>query len=427
MTSRERIIETLNHGQPDRVAIDLGATNATGISAVVYNKLKNLLGISGGQIRVFDIITQLAEVEPEVLDRLGGDVVMLRRLAPSLGIRFKNFKPGKLTDGSDCMHAESYDPQQDENGDLVLYKITDGSDHVHPFPLTSDAAQFDKGRIVAKLPKGYHAFARIYHPLANLETIEEFEKFGFPEVDDEEVDFLKNEAEKIYTNTNRAVCGIFGGNVFEMGQLYWGYQKFLEFLLLEPEMMQRYFEKRTAVLLRDLEKYLSAVGKYINIINFWDDLGTQSSLVISPELYRNAVKPFHAKMFDFIKKNYPDIKIFLHSCGAIYDLIPDFIEIGVDILNPVQITANGMDPARLKREFGSRIVFWGGGVDTQRVLNSGTVADVKKMSKEMLDIFAPGGGYVFSQVHNIDAGVPAENVLAAFETALMYGTGNLTL
>ena len=417
MTSRDRIAATLNHQQPDRVAIDLGATNATGISAVVYNKLKKLLGINAGQVKVTDIIAQLAEVEPEVLDRLGGDVVMLRRLAPSLGIPVSGFKPGKLTDGSNCFHAESYHPKQDEDGNLVLHKIADANDRIHPFPLNDDYHQFDKGVAVAKLPKGFHAFARVYHPLRNVDTIEELYKFGFPEIDSEEVEFLKNEAEKLYVNTDKAVCGIFGGNVFELGQLYWGYQKFFEYMLMEPDMIQCYFERRTAALMRDLDKYLSAVGRYIHIIGFWDDLGTQNSLLLSPQLYSSTIKPLHAQMFDFVKKRYPHIKIFFHSCGAIYDLIPDFIEIGVDILNPVQITANGMDPTRLKREFGKRLVFWGGGVDTQKVLNNGSIEDVRKMSKEMLEIFAPGGGYVFSQVHNIDAGVPAENVLAAFETA----------
>ena len=420
MTSRERIIETLNHREPDRVAIDLGATNATGINAVVYNKLKNLLGISAGQVKVIDIIAQLAEVEPEVLDRLSGDAVMLRRLAPSLGIPISGFKPGKLTDGSNCLHADSFYPAQNEDGDLVLYKITDGTDRVHPFPLNNEYQQYDKGMIVAKLPKGSHAFARVYHPIRNVDTLEEFEKFGFPEIDSEEVEFLKKEAERLYTNTDKAINGIFMGNVFELGQLYWGYQKFFEHLLMEPEMIQCYFERRTEAFMRDLDKYLNAVGKYIHIINFFDDLGTQDSLLLSPELYISTVKPFHAKMFDFVKKNYPHLKIFFHSCGAIYDLIPDFIETGVDILNPVQISANGMDPARLKKEFGKHLVFWGGGVDTQKVLNSGTVEDVRKMSKQMLDIFAPGGGYVFSQVHNIEACVPAENVLAAFETAKNY-------
>jgi len=256
--------------------------------------------------------------------------------------------------------------------------------------------------------------------LAHVDTLDELDKYAFPEMDGEEISFAGWEAKRLYENTDRAVCGIFHGNVFELGQIYWGYQRFFENMLLEPELTEQYMERRTDAFLRDLEKYLGAVGRYIQIIDFCDDLGTQSSLFISPETYRKTIKPYHAKMFGYVKKNYPQIKIFFHCCGAIYDIIPDLIEIGADILNPVQITADGMDPVRLKREFGKRIAFWGGGVDTQRTLSSGSVSEVRKMAEEMLDIFSPGGGYVFSQVHNIEADVPAENVLAAFITARNY-------
>jgi len=420
MNSRERIIETLNHRMPDRVAIDLGATNATGISAVVYAKLKKLLGINGGLIKVFDLMQQLAEPEIEVLDKIGGDAVMLRRLAPVLGVPVKAWKKSKLTDGTDCLQATTYNPVMNEEGDLLMYKITDGSDLVHPFRLNEDPELFDKGRVVAKLPKGSHAFCRVYHPLVNVNTVEELDKFGYPEIDDEELLFIEKEAKILYETTNKAICGSFYGNVFEIGQVYWGYQKFFENLMLEPELMKHFFEKRTDAYMRDLEKYLKAVGKYINIINFCDDLGTQGSLLMSPEMYREMIKPLHARMFGYIRKNYPDVKVFFHTCGAVYELIPDLIEAGIQILNPIQFTASGMDPVKLKKEFGKELVFWGGGVDTQHTLNAGTVDEVKKMAKEMLDILSPGGGYVFSQVHNIESCVPAENVLAAFETAKNY-------
>jgi uroporphyrinogen decarboxylase len=420
MTPRERILTTLNHAEPDRTAIDLGATNATGISAVVYNKLKGLLGIKEGEIRVTDIIQQLAEVEISVLDALGGDAVTLRKLAPSMGIPFKSFKPGVLPDGTPCLQAETYNPGRNDKDELVVYKITDGSDRLHPYPLDRPVSEFDKGKVVAKMPKGSHAFTRIYHPLENVDTIEELDRFGFPEIDQEEIDFLREEAKHLYENTDRAICGIFHGQIFEYGQLYWGYQTFFENMAAEPDLVTHFFERRTAALLRDLEKYLAAVGKYIQIINFFDDLGAQTSMLISPDMYREMIKPLHARLFGYVKRHYPDVKVFFHSCGAIYDVIPDLIEIGVDILNPVQITAAGMDPARLKREFGKQLVFWGGGVDTQTTLNRGTTDDVRRQAKEMLDIFSPGGAYVFSQVHNIEANVPAENVLAAFETAKNY-------
>ena len=165
---------------------------------------------------------------------------------------------------------------------------------------------------------------------------------------------------------------------------------------------------------------MKAVGKYINIIDFCDDLGTQSSLLMSPEMYREIIKPLHARMFGYVRKNYPDVKVFFHTCGAVYELIPDLIEAGIQILNPIQFTASGMDPVKLKKEFGKQLVLWGGGIDTQHTLHVGSIEEVKKMSKEMLDIFSPGGGYVFSQVHNIESCVPAENVLAAFGTAKNY-------
>jgi uroporphyrinogen decarboxylase len=420
MTSRERIIATLSHIEPDRVAIDLGATNATGISAVVYNKLKDLLGIREGEIRVTDIIQQLAEVEAPVLDALGGDAVMLRKLAPSMGIPFKGFKPGVLSDGTPCLQAENYNPEWNDKGELVVYKITDGSDRLHPYPLDQPVSEFGKGMVVAKMPKGSHAFTRVYHPLENVDSIEELDRFEFPEIDQEELDFVTGEARRLYEDTDRAICGIFHGQIFEYGQLYWGYQTFFENMAAEPDMVTHFFERRMAALLRDLEKYLTAVGKYIQIINFFDDLGAQTGMLISPDMYREMIKPWHARLFAYVKRHYPDVKIFFHTCGAVYDVIPDLIEIGVDILNPVQITAAGMDPARLKREFGRQLAFWGGGVDTQTTLNRGTVEDVRRQVKEMLDIFSPGGGYVFSQVHNIEANVPAENVLAAFETAKNY-------
>ncbi len=418
MTSRERIECALNHEQADRVAVDLGATNATGISAVVYNKLKKLLGIEGGGIRVVDIIQQLAEVEVPVLDALGGDVVMVRRLAMSLGIPFHNYKPGVLSDGTKCMQVENYNPEVNEKGEPVIYKLADGNDRLHPHPKGEPG--FDAGKVIAKMPQGMHAYTRVYHPMPEVGSIEEIDNYVYPGVEDDEVDFLKREAERLYKTTDKALCGIFFGNVLEMGQIYWGYQKFFENMALEKDMMHHFFEVRTDAFVRDLERYLGAVGDYIQIIDFCDDLGSQSNLLMSPEMYREMVKPYHARMFQYVKNNYPNVKVFFHSCGAVYDIIPDFIEIGVDILNPIQITAKGMDPMRLKREFGKNLVLWGGGVDTQTTLNSGSVDDVRAQAREMLDIFAGGGGYVFSQVHNIEANVPAENVVAAFETAKNY-------
>jgi len=186
---------------------------------------------------------------------------------------------------------------------------------------------------------------------------------------------------------------------------------------VEEELIDYYFEQRTDALLRDLEKYLDAVGPYLQVIEFTEDLGTQSSLLISPATYRERIKPQHRRMFDLIKSKAPHLKILFHSCGAVSELIPDFIEIGADALNPVQISAAGMSPETLKKKFGKNICFWGGGVDTQTTLSHATVDEVKAAVKKNLDVFTPESGYIFTQVHNVDAGVPAENLVAAFLTA----------
>jgi uroporphyrinogen decarboxylase len=425
MNSRERIVETLGHGRTDRVAIDLGATNATGIHAIVYRDLKRLLGIDRGEIRVFDIIAQLARIEPEVLDRLGGDVVMVRKLAPSLGIPVRGWKPGRLTDGTPCTVADSYNPVRNDRGDLEIFALGNGDDQIHPFRRGEPPGRHLAGRVLARCPAGSHAFCRLLHPFEDVDSIESLDGYGFPGLSDEEIAFSADEARRLYETTDKALCGIFNGSVFETGQLYWGYEKFFVQMAADPDFMAEFLARRTKAYRRDLERYLDAVGRYIQVINFWDDLGTQSSLIISPKMYRTMIKPHHAELFGYVREKFPEVKVFFHTCGAVADLIPDLIDIGVQVLNPVQITAAGMDPAGLKRRFGSALSFWGGGVDTQYTLNGGTPDQVRKLAGEMLEIFATGGGYVFSQVHNIESCVPAGNVLAAFETAKTYRGGRL--
>jgi uroporphyrinogen decarboxylase len=420
MTSRERIIAALNHQKTDRVAIDIGSNNATGINAIAYNNLKKLLGFAG-TTKVYSIVDQLVEMEPNVLERLGGDVVLLRRYAPSLGIPVRGFKAGQLTDGSAGLVADSYNPVLMENGDMELLKITDGTDQVHPYPLFEPVEMFDKGKTVAVCRKGSHAYFRVYHPLENrVSTIEELDRYEFPVMCEDEASLLADESKRLYETTDKAICGVFGGNIFEMPQLFLGYENTLVYMATEPDFMNHFFKRKTDAFMRDLDQYMKAAGRYIQTILFFDDLGSQSSLLISPQMYRTMIKPHQARMIAFVRENYPDVNVMMHSCGAIYELIPDLIEIGVQTLNPVQISARGMDPARIKKEFGRHLAFWGGGVDTQKTLNQGTVEDVRKEAGEMLDIFTPGSGYVFSQVHNIVSSVPAGNILAAYETAKNY-------
>ena len=414
-TSRERALAALNHEETDRPCIDFGATMATGISAVVYDEAKRQLGYDT-ITTVEDVGQQLAEIEPFMREEMGGDFVCLRRYAPASGIPITGYKESTLTNGRPALQPLLYNPRMREDGALELTALPHPLDYVHPYKKGEDDNAY-LGEVVCRCPKGFHAYARLFHPMEHVETMEEFEQYVYPEMTDVEYTFYAETARRLRETTDKAVTGIFLGNVFEMGQLYWGYENFFVLMGIDPELTHAFMEKRTQVYMRDLEKYLKAAGEYLDVIQFNDDLGTQNTLLISPQMYREYVKPYHMRMFQYVRQNYPHIKVFFHTCGAVYDIIPDLIECGVQILNPIQISAVGMDPARLKKEFGKELVFWGGGVDTQNVLGVASPEGVRAQVEEMLSILSPGGGYVFSQVHNVNGSVPAENLITCFKTA----------
>ena len=414
MTSRERALAALNHNDTDRVCIDFGATLATGISARVYDGAKKLLGFNT-ITTVEDVLVQLAEIEPEMREAMGGDFVHLRRYAPSLGIPVTGYRDAALTNGIFCRQPLLFNPVSDGAGGLVIQGLPHHLDYVHPYLKDEPDDAYQK-TVIARCPAGYHAFSRVFHPLRDVDSEERLGEYVFPEMTAEEYAFYRAEARRL-RGTGKAVAGIFLGNIFEMGQLYWGYENFFLNLAGDPSLAHAYMEARCACYMRDLEKYFEATEGVLDVIEFNDDLGTQRGLLISPRMYREMVKPYHKKMFGYVRDNHPNTKVFFHSCGAIFDIIPDLIDCGVQIINPVQISAEGMDPKKLKREYGKDVAFWGGGVDTQSVLCFATPETVRSQVKENLEIFAPGGGYVFSQVHNVEANVPPENLLAAFQTA----------
>jgi len=397
MTSRERIIATLNHEQPDMLAIDFGGMRSSGISAIAYNKLKNYLNIRGGETRLYDIYQQLAEPEPEILERLGGDVVQLHRLAPSFGIRNDRWKPGKLPDGSDCVTPYGFDPVPNDRGGLDIIK---------------------DGRVFARMPKDGLYYDIVYYAYADVETVGDIDKIPINGITDEELAYLEKEAKRLYENTDKAILGPFGGNILEWGQGEWGYEKFLLAMAEKPDLVLYWFDKLAEVHMSDLKKYLNAVGDYINVIQFSDDLGTQTAPQISPNMYREMIKPYHKKLYRYVRENFPRVKVFIHCCGAVFDLLPDLVDAGVEIINPVQISAMGMDPRKLKDRFGTELSFWGGGANMQTFVNTHGIAEIQSHVRELIDIFSPGGGFVFNQCHNIQADVPPEKVVAIYDVAL---------
>jgi len=411
MNSRERVLTALRHQEPDRVPIDLDGMRSTGIMAIAYNRLKAYLGLTGGETVVYDLMQQLAHPEPPVLERFGVDVLPLPTPSWGLDPAHPTWKPWTLPDGSLGLVPSGFNPVQDEHGDLLVLD--------------------DEGRVDYRMPAGGLYFDQMYHLLAKATTVAEIEAFELPGVSEEELAWLRSEAQRLYETTDKAIMGHFGGNILEGAQGLRGWEQFMVDMVLEPDLAHALAQKLADHYVAILPRYLDAVGDYIQIIQMGDDLGTQQGPQISPDMYRRFIKPRHRQVYEFVKTyskgagkqgaGKPCPYIFLHTCGSIYKLIPDLIEAGVDILNPVQISAADMEPARLKRQFGRDVSFWGGGADTQHVLPTATPEQVREHVRQLIEIFAPGGGYVFCQVHNIQANVPPENVVAMFDTALEFG------
>ena len=279
------------------------------------------------------------------------------------------------------------------------------------------------GRVIAHLPEGALYFEQTYFPFADEngpKTIPEAMQESMWHVmacpPGPWVDFaqLGEGAKRLRQSTDRAILGGFGGNLLEAGQFLYRNDNFFMLLAGEPEKAHKFLDGLVEIYMPKLEKFLAAVGKYIDIIRFGDDLGMQNGPQISPRMYREFFKPRHQLMWNRAKQ-LANVKVMLHCCGGVRDLLPDLIDAGLDAINPVQISCAGMDAAKLKADFGKDIVFWGGGCDTQSILPYATPDAVRLHVREQVEILKPGGGYVFQQVHNILANVPPENVVAMFE------------
>jgi uroporphyrinogen decarboxylase len=251
-------------------------------------------------------------------------------------------------------------------------------------------------------------------------TLERLEAWRPLRLADEELEALHHTARRLFADTDQALFGWFNGSIFEQSQFLCGWDEFLVRLYTDALFADRLLARLTEAVVADLTRYLEAVGQYLQVIGFGDDFGFQGGLQIAPGVFRERIKPHLARIYGTAHSLSP-AKVFLHSCGSVAELLEDFIEIGVDVLNPVQTSAAHMEPERLKREFGERIVFWGGGADVQRVLPLGTPQEVRADVRRRLEIFAPGGGFVFAPIHNLQADVPPENVAAMYEEAASWG------
>jgi len=398
MLSRERVLCALNHEEPDRVPIDLGGTRQSGIAASAYHRLKQHLGIRT-PTRVYDLYQMLAEVERPILERFGADVIGLNRKAVAFGIRNEDWKPWRLFDGTPVEVPGGFRPVEEEDGSLTLYHPD-----VRPMArMPKDGLYFDR---LDKYPGAAHA---------DPDTLE------LPLFSQQELDELRAAAEALYRNTDFAVIAPMGPPY----ELFFGlgtgdFSAWMMTLAQEPDYVQALYERLVEAWIENLRRFTSAVGEFVQIVQFNDDLGTQDAPFLSLRMFRRLIFPFYKRGLDWIHEN-TRFKVFMHNDGAIFDFIPTLIEMGVDILNPVQTTARGMDPKRLKEQFGDRLTFWGGSCDCQRTLPFGTPEQVAAEVEAHIAALAPGGGYVFASVHNIQANCPPENVAAMFDTALSVG------
>jgi len=402
MDSRERILITLKHEEPDRVPIDLGSMPSTGIMAIAYARLKEYLGIKEGTIRVYDVGQQLAEPEEIFLKMFHVDVIDLKRSLPPSGPDDRKWKKWTLPGGTLCEVPQWFNPKPNGKGGWLIYDSS--------------------GRVVAKMPKRGYYFDSVYHPLEKIKSIQEIHDYNWyaHKVSDNYVEWLRRKAEYLYHNTKYAIHFFGAGSIHEWGQGLRGWSNWLIDLSLRKSIAETIIEHMMEVLVYNLKKYVSALKDYVQIIGFGDDLGIQTGPQVSPRIYKEMLKPYHEELFQYVKKH-SKMYVFLHSCGSIYKLIPDLIDAGIDILNPVQISAKDMIPERLKKEFGEQITFWGGGVDTQRVLPFASMDELEKHIKHNIKVFGKGGGYVFNQVHNIQANVSPERIVITFKVAYKYG------
>lgn len=399
MNARERIRTALDHKEPDVLPIDFGAMRSTGIQAVAYNRLLDFLGIADEKAVMYDVFQQLAEPSAAMVERMHGDVLQIHRLCPAFGIDILEWKDGTLPDGSACRVPAGFSPVKNRKGG---FDIVSG------------------GTTIATMPEGSLYFDQVVHPCSGATSFADIDAVPFDPVTKEETSFVAALASEKRAGSDKALLFAFGGNILEAGQLDFGYETFYMNLALEKELMHYYFARLAEQHIAALDALIPSMADTIDVIQFGDDLGTQVALQISVEMYREMIKPYHKKIFRYVRDRWPGLKVFLHSCGAIADLIPDLIDAGVEVLNPVQISARGMDPVMLKREFGKDISFWGGGADMQHTVVNGSLEEIRDEVRRLIDIFSKDGGYVFTQVHNIQANVPPEKIMAIYETAAEY-------
>jgi len=381
MTSRERVREAINHHEPDRIPLDLGGLT-TGINIYAYHKLLDYLGMRE-EVKLLDPIQQLAQPSEQVLQKLEIDTRYIR-------------------------------PREPSNWKLEIEKVK-----------TSKGVRLqytDEWGVVRAMPEKEGNWFDIVDAPLKQATMKDLDKYNWPDPQDPaRFKELREEAQELYNNTDYAIVSDVTGSMFELAWYLRGFENWLTDLVIN----QAFAEKLLDILMKwwmdFYEVYLKEIGEYIDVIWVGDDIAMQTAPLYSLDIHRKIVKPRQKMLYDYIHAR-TDAKICYHGCGSMHERFQELIDVGVDIVNPVQVSALGMNTAQLKVDFGDKLSFWGGGCDTQNVLPRGTPKEVEKEVKTRIHDLAPGGGFVFAAVHNIQKEVPPRNIVRMFETAKNYGS-----
>lgn len=408
MTSRDRVLAALDHREPDRVPLDLDGTFVTGIAATSLDRLRRHLGLEHRPVKVYDAYQMLGQVEIDLAERFGLDCLPVNPPAMTLGLRTDNYKPWTLMDGTQVLVPEQFDIDVTDQGDWLIYA---GGDRSRPpcSRMPKDGFYFDT--------IGYGDWHPDWEP-PPIQTMRTAAKSWH--IAENDLSWLADHAGRLRRSTDKAL--VLGAWPY-MGLHYVGsLTDWWTLLAGNPGYVKDLFALSTEIALENLPKLWAALGENIDVIATTGlDFGTQRSEWCAPEVFREIYIPGLRDQFSWIRQN-TTWKVFEHSCGSIANIIVDLVDAGLDALNPVQTSAAGMEPAGLKQRFGDRLSFWGGGVETQSTLPFGTPEQVREEVIQRIRTFAPGGGFIFNPVHNIQPNTPPENIQAAYDTAREFGT-----
>ncbi len=415
MTHRQRVLTALDHRQPDKIPIDFGSTAVTGMHVSCVAALRDYYQLEKRPVKVHEPYQLLGLLESDLLEALGIDVKGVPAAETMFGFPNEDWKPWKTHDGLEVLVSKHFNVTRDEKGDTLIYPKGDLN-----------------ARPSGRMPKDGFFFDTIVRqpPIeeSTLDPSDNLEEFG--DISKAHLDYFERETKKA-AESGRAVIATFGGTAF--GDIALVPAPFLKdprgirdveewyiSTALRQDYIHKVFEKQTEVALLNLQKVKNVVGDRVDAVFICGtDFGTQNSTFCSVDTFRNLYKPYYKIVNEWVHKN-TSWKTFKHSCGAIGPLIEDMIDCGFDILNPVQCSAHGMTADKLKEKYGDRIVFWGGGVDTQSTLPFGTPKDVRQQVLERCEVFGKNGGFVFNAVHNVQANTPVENIVAMFDAVAEF-------